>query len=109
MKRMLLYFFLSTIFVTNSILTLSQTHQIPKTHGTIKGIVTDAKTNENLIGANVYSVGTAYGAATDKLGNFQITNLPIGRHTITASMIGYKSERIEVLITADNTIEIDFK
>ena len=39
--------------------------------GTVKGIVTDKATGEEIIGANVFIEGTTIGAATDIFGAFQ--------------------------------------
>ena len=79
------------------------------TTGKIMGRVVDASTNEPLIGANVLVEKTAMGAATDLEGRFLILNVPPGAYTLRASMIGYKSVRMEnVVVSVDLTREIDF-
>jgi len=58
--------------------------------GTIKGVVTDKKTNLPLAGVNVVVKGTYMGAATDSKGQFSITSMNPGQYDIQASIIGYK-------------------
>jgi outer membrane receptor protein involved in Fe transport len=80
------------------------------TTGKISGTVVDKDTNEPLPGANIVIEGTTMGTAADVNGNFFIINVPPGRYTVVASMIGYQSERIEnVRVNADRTTLVDFK
>ena len=78
--------------------------------GKVSGKVTDLETGEPLIGANVIvnSVGTTRGAATDVNGGYVVLNVPIGKVTITASYIGYKTITIEnVLVRSNETTDKD--
>lgn len=78
--------------------------------GRIKGKVTDAKTGEPLIGANIVVEGTMLGAATDINGEYLIINVPAGRQTLVISYIGYQTQRrTDVLVIVDQTITQDFK
>ena len=63
--------------------------------GSIKGRVTDAKTGEPVVGANVLIQKQGMGAATDRKGNYKIINVPEGVYTIKASMIGYAPATIK--------------
>jgi len=60
---------------------------------TIRGKVTDAVTQENLLGAIVIVINSelVIGAICDIDGNFVLENVPIGRQSIQASMIGYET------------------
>lgn len=58
-------------------------------NGNIFGKIIDSANNEELIGANIMIIGTTIGAASDLDGNFRINNIPPGKYTLTASMIGY--------------------
>jgi len=109
MNRLLLCLSLAVFFIVNFLPTFSQTNQIPKSYGKVKGNIYDAKTNEDLVGVNVYILNTTLGAASNTAGNFEITNLPVGEHTIVASMIGYNPERREVSIEADTTVEMNIQ
>jgi iron complex outermembrane receptor protein len=74
--------------------------------GKVRGKITDATTNEPLIGASVI-YGEGKGVAADMDGNFEIT-LPNGQYSITVSYVSYKSAT-EKVVVANNTIELDFK
>ena len=56
--------------------------------GTISGTVVD-ESGQPLPGATVRIQGTAYGAATDVRGRFEIAGLPPGRYLTITSFIGY--------------------
>ena len=63
-------------------------------NGTIGGVVTDAKTQEAIIGANVYIQGTQVGSATDINGNFIIESVKPGTYSLVVSFVTYKSHII---------------
>lgn len=58
--------------------------------GSIRGKVTDKKTGDPLVGVNVQIMDTFLGASTDESGQFVITNIPVGTHSVRFSMIGYR-------------------
>jgi hypothetical protein len=69
----------------------------------IRGQVLDESSKSPLPGVNVtvISVDPIIGASTDLQGNFRITGVPIGRHTLKISFIGYEDRIIpDVIITA---------
>ncbi|MFQ5825551.1 MAG: carboxypeptidase-like regulatory domain-containing protein, partial [bacterium] len=87
-----------------------QTRLFGGTTGKISGTVKDAENGEPLPGANVIIEGTTMGAATDINGFYFIINIPPGRYTLTASMIGYTSERkTQVKVMSDMTSKVEFK
>jgi hypothetical protein len=78
--------------------------------GKIAGRVIDSQTGEPLAGANVVIDGTFLGAAADVEGDFFILNLPPGSYTVTASMVGYRSQKITGLrVNVDKTTRLDFE
>ncbi|MBN1782949.1 carboxypeptidase-like regulatory domain-containing protein [bacterium] len=80
------------------------------TTGKIKGIVLDGATGDPLMGANILIENTIYGAAADMDGNYLILNVPPGKYTLRATMIGYNPLRIEnVNVSVDFTTEMDFE
>ena len=77
--------------------------------GVIYGKVTDAVTNEPLIGVNIILEGTTLGAATDINGHFEITNVPVNTYRIKASIIGYSSKtRTDIVVRSSKPAEVDF-
>jgi hypothetical protein len=61
----------------------------------VRGQVVDRLTQTPLIGANIIISGTEplLGTITDVDGNFTISNVPVGRVTITATYMGYKFQQ----------------
>lgn len=59
---------------------------------TIRGKVIDADSKSTLFGANVILLNsdTLIGSATDVDGKFRLEKIPVGRHSIKASCIGYE-------------------
>lgn len=62
---------------------------------TVTGVVTDGK--EQLVGANVFIVGTIDGCLTDSLGRFAFQTLKTGEATLLLTYVGYE----DYTITAD--------
>jgi hypothetical protein len=69
----------------------------------VRGTVIDAETQMPLPFANisVTSLSTPIGTTTNNDGVFRLENVPVGRHTIQFSFIGYKSKIIaELMVTS---------
>lgn len=76
-------------------------------NGTITGVVTDATTQEAIIGANVIVQGTQVGAATDVDGKFSIANVKPGTYSLVVSFITYKAHVIpDVVVESGKISEI---
>ena len=79
------------------------------TNGKIQGVVRDAQTGESLPGANVVLDGTKRGATTDVNGFYLILNVDPGSYAMSASLIGYDSQRkTDVRVQSDFTTETNF-
>ncbi len=72
--------------------------------GTITGTIKDAKTGEEIIGANVSIQGTQIGAPTDLDGKFTINNARPGTYNLTVSFITYKTHIIPDVVVEANKI-----
>ena len=68
---------------------------------TITGKITDIRSGEPLIGANIMLSGTMLGSATNENGDYLISDVPIGSFTIMAMFIGYETIEKEIQIAAD--------
>ena len=75
--------------------------------GTVVGTVTDAETGAQLIGANVWLVGTRLGAATDIEGRYEIRDVAVGRHAVRTSYVGYEPTEVEVMVASGETLRLD--
>ncbi|NWF89585.1 MAG: TonB-dependent receptor [Ignavibacteriaceae bacterium] len=75
--------------------------------GKLVGKVTDIRSGEALIGANILIEGTNLGGATDIDGKFIILNIPPGTYQVKVSFIGYESIIIsQVKIVVDQTTSL---
>jgi len=66
--------------------------------GTIEGQLTDQKSGEPLISANIFIQSINKGAATDADGNFIIENVPYGDYQLRISYIGYSTKNVSVTV-----------
>jgi hypothetical protein len=69
--------------------------------GSVAGIVTDASTEDPIVGANVTVNGSS--DITDAVGHYNITDLPVGTYTVTVSAEGYESSSDTITVTAGGT------
>lgn len=77
------------------------------TDASITGHVTDAATGEHLPFVTVMLKGTMIGTQTTVSGHYTLRNIPLGRHTVVASAIGYSAAEQEVEIRRGETIEVN--
>ncbi len=78
---------------------------------TNRRIIEGSVTNKQGIGiadAEIFIEGTPWGAAANKQGNYIIENVPVGKYSITARCIGYKTDYQEVMVHENETIQLDF-
>ncbi len=73
---------------------------------TLSGAITDAVTNEPLIGATI-TVG-AKGVVTDFDGKYEIS-LEKGPHTVSISYVGYGGKELEINLEKDQTLDIQLE
>ncbi|MCD6366213.1 MAG: TonB-dependent receptor, partial [Bacteroidales bacterium] len=101
---------ISLISVFISVIVLLTTSVFADTRGKISGRVTDSETGRPLAGVNVYVAEQQIGSVSDINGNYNILNLPPGKHDVTASIIGYKKSIIQsVSVASDQTTVINFE
>ncbi len=79
------------------------------TTGTLAGRVVDAG-GKPVVAATVLVTGTRLGAYTDAEGKFLILNVAPGTYEVKASRLGFNAVTMTgVVVSADNTMRIDFK
>lgn len=77
---------------------------------TIKGTVVDKQSQFTLPGVNVILVGSdpIVGASTDINGRFRLENVPVGRHTIQVSFLGYETITLgNLLINSGKELDLN--
>ncbi|MBC8179725.1 carboxypeptidase-like regulatory domain-containing protein, partial [candidate division KSB1 bacterium] len=80
--------------------------QHKKTDANIIGHVTSD--SEHLPFVTIIVKGTSIGTTTDETGHYQLINLPVGRHTLRAQIIGYSPQEKEVSIHEWQTKKVNF-
>jgi len=77
--------------------------------GTITGTVTDAETLSPLEGVQVSIPGSGVGALTGTNGSFRLTGVSAGQVRVEARLIGYRTVRKPVTVSAGGTASVDFQ
>lgn len=72
---------------------------------TISGTISDAKSNETLIGVSIQVKGTSIYTSTNEYGFYSIT-LPKGNYTIIASYVGFQTEEKTVELTENTKLNL---
>lgn len=85
------------------------------TTGTVRGKVVEASTGEALAAANLIlfdsgGASTGMGAMSSRTGEYVIINVPPGRYTLRASMMGYAYQEVrDLLVQVDVSAYWDFR
>jgi len=78
--------------------------------GKIAGRIVDKSTGEPMAGVNVIIEGTHLGTASDTDGFYFILNIPPGRYTVKAMMVGMTTVvKKDVEVNIDQTTTVNFK
>ncbi len=100
------YSYLATSLILTVVILLLAGSVFAASVGRIKGVVTDKKTGEPLIGVSIQIEGTTQGAKTDFDGNFLILSVSPGTYNLLFTAIGYEKMRMtEVAVATDQTSE----
>ena len=70
----------------------------------IGGNVRDQATGNPLAGAQVSIEGTNLGSITQSNGQYLILNVPVGTHTLTVQLLGYRTATVTVTVPAGQTV-----
>lgn len=86
-------------------------HQaIAQDKASLRGVVSEAASNETLVGVNVFIQGTQLGTATDINGFYEIGGITPGQYNIEVSYIGYeKMVFTGIRLEANKTKTLDVK
>ena len=88
MKKIIFWMTALVIAITMAMEAKAQTNQAVQT---VRGQVCDVASGEPMIGVTItVENGTTLATVSDVDGNFIINNVPVGRHSVRASYIGYE-------------------
>jgi TonB-dependent starch-binding outer membrane protein SusC len=79
-----------------------------QTTGIITGRVTERGTAQPVSLAQVFVVGTGFGAVTNDSGVYRIVNVPTGPATVRVRRVGFESVAQPVTVTAGSAVTADF-
>ena len=80
-----------------------------QTTGKVEGSVTD-QAGAAVANAQVFVVGTSFGAISNDKGYYFINNVPVGTYTVRAQFIGFAPAEVRgVRVLGGNTITVDVK
>lgn len=82
-------------------------HPLSAQDSRISGIITDAKSGETLIGANVFIQETGQGMATDRNGYYVLDNLGPASKTLVVSFLGFDQYERSLDLIPGKSIKID--
>lgn len=90
MKTTFTFLFLSVLFIKTSAQTITQT---------IRGTIVESNSEVPVIGASIVLADSdpLIGTTSNELGNFRLEKIPVGRHTIKISFIGFKTVTIPAI------------
>lgn len=74
--------------------------------GAIKGSLLDDESGDPIIGGNVVLKGTSQGSITDESGQFLITDVPAGNHTVVFSYIGFSSRELPATVRSGAQVDL---
>lgn len=97
MKKITLIFLLNVLSIT-TINAQSQT--------SVQGIILDSETQIPLSNVRITIVESNISQRTNVLGNFILTNLPLGNQLIEISLNTYETQRFPILIEVDKPIDL---
>ena len=81
----------------------------PPGKSALSGYVKDSVTKETLIGATVYIKGTKFGAYTNKIGYYSISDIKPGTYTVTVSFLGYAKYSETIEFKSGESVRRDFE
>jgi hypothetical protein len=74
--------------------------------GTLKGLVTDSLTLDQLKGAEIILTGTNFSSVSNNDGEFKINGIPDGEYILQSSYLGYKGKKYLVNIKSEETLKL---
>ena len=107
MKKMFLGAVLALILLFPSMMRA----QVNQAVQTVRGQVCDVASGEPMVGVTItVENGTTIGAVSDIDGNFEIKNVPVGRHSVRATYIGYEPVLLkEQMVTSGKELVLNLR
>ena len=75
----------------------------------VTGRVVDQSSGQPMSAVQISIPGTGIGSLSQASGRYLLLNVPVGTHTLTAQRIGFRTQTIQVSVTAGATVIQDFR
>ncbi len=85
---------------------ISSDDSVSVAQGTITGRVIDSVTRNGVRGVTISVVGMALSAVTREQGDFRIANVPAGKHSLSAKIVGYQTRTILSVVDSGSSTEV---
>src|SRR6188768_3556886 len=98
------------IYLLVGMLALYQSVRAQTLSQTVRGTVIDKDSKSPMIGATVVIIGSnpIIGTTTDSEGRFRLSKVPVGRHSIKISFLGYEEIVLrEIVVTSGKELVIN--
>ena len=86
----------------------SEDSENDRTDANIVGHILDVSTGEHVPFMDIIVEGTMIYTMADATGHYFLKDMPVGKHVIRVSGIGYKTARKEVVLEGETTLELNF-
>ncbi len=94
-------------FLTSGSTSYRRDNSIPAGFGAVSGTVREKETGAPLPGANIVVSGTQLGVASDQNGYFNLRAVPVGKHNLRCSFIGYQSVILTLSVLEKQNVSLD--
>ena len=101
---------MKTLFLLLTIASCLTVAQAQQGTQTVRGRIVDTQSEFPLTGVNIIVVDTdpLIGAASDTEGYFKLTGVPVGRHTLQVSFLGYEEQTLpNVMVTTGKEVVLN--
>lgn len=97
------------LFIALFIAMQSNTFSQNRTDANVFGHVISIENGEHVPFINVLIKDTRIGTITDASGHYMLTNLPLGKHTLLVTGMGFENMEIDFEISSNQILEIDIE
>lgn len=101
--------FVAALFISMFAATQLYADDVKRPSANIAGHVVDLKSGEHLPYIRILLKGTTVGTVTDASGHYQLRNVPVGKYTLEASSVGYKTVSRVLTIKKNASLDENFE
>ncbi|MBL7986527.1 MAG: TonB-dependent receptor [Chlorobi bacterium] len=100
---------LALLLLAAATTTAQETEQQSTPTQTVKGEVMNLQTGAPVAGATVAVAGTTLGGISRPDGSFRIEQVPVGRHVVRVSSVGFQPITTDIIVTSGRQVVLSFQ